>query len=152
MRIVIYTDGAARGNPGRSASGYFIFDADHRLLFKEALYDGIKTNNFAEYYAVISALEKVAELYGYDNEIELFSDSKLVVNQLNGLYKTKTDHIKALNSQAMTLSKRFKRCAFSNVPRENEYISMVDKALNNLLDRISIKWSSQNGKFQKRIG
>jgi len=67
MDLYIYTDGASRGNPGKSASGYLILDSSNKPLLKEVFYNGRKTNNFAEYMAIIAALEKVAKLYGYEN-------------------------------------------------------------------------------------
>ena len=136
MEFAIYTDGAARGNPGDSASGYYIFVND-RLIAKRIFYNGIKTNNNAEYIAVISALKKIAEEYGYSNGIKLFSDSELVVNQLKKNYKVKDEKLKEYNKEAMGLISKFDRCDFASVPRTNRYISMVDKDLNKLLDNIN---------------
>ncbi|MDE1825565.1 MAG: ribonuclease HI family protein [Candidatus Micrarchaeota archaeon] len=133
MRFHIYTDGAARGNPGESASGYVIFDRRKRLVARRFFYNGIATNNVAEYLAIVAALKKVSEEIG-ESEAIVVSDSELVVNQLKGNYKVKDSKLKPLYNQAIVLAKSLKKCEFANEPRENMYISMVDKALNELLD------------------
>jgi len=136
MELYIYTDGASRGNPGKSASGYLILDSSNKPLLKEVFYNGRKTNNFAEYMAIIAALEKVAKLYGYENNITLTSDSEVAVKQINGLYKVKEKHLKALNKKVVELAGKFKSCKFQNARRNNKYIAMVDKELNRFLDEM----------------
>ena len=136
-KVIIYTDGAARGNPGPSASGFRICDAKGRQIKGVAVYNGDKTNNFAEYNAVIRALEWCKE--NIENhkglEIRLFSDSELVVRQINGRYKVKTDALRPLNEKAKRLSQEFKYIVFDSVPREHSGIKKVDSALNALLDK-----------------
>jgi ribonuclease HI len=136
MNIYIYTDGASRGNPGKSASGYLILDSSNKPLIKEVFYNGRKTNNFAEYMAIIAALEKVAKLYGYENNVILTSDSEVAVKQINGLYKVKEKHLKELNKKVIELASKFKSCKFQNAKRENKYIAMVDRELNRFLDKM----------------
>ncbi|MGB9732677.1 MAG: ribonuclease HI family protein [Candidatus Micrarchaeia archaeon] len=136
MKFYVYTDGASRGNPGSSASGYIILDSSGKIISKEVFYNGVETNNFAEYMAIVHALEKIAKVYGYENEVELTSDSELAIKQINGLYKVKNKRLKALNQKVVELSKKFKKCSFTNARRENKYISIVDRELNKLLDRI----------------
>ena len=137
MDLYIYTDGASRGNPGKSASGYLILDSSNKPLLKEVFYNGRKTNNFAEYIAIIAALEKVAKMYGYENNLILTSDSELVVKQINGLYKVKERVLKKLNKRVIELAGKFKSCRFQNAKRENKYIAIVDKELNRFLDEIN---------------
>lgn len=134
--IYIYTDGASRSNPGESASGYQILDEEHNLLFKYSFYNGIKTNNEAEYLAIIAALERAAAEFGYGIEIHLYSDSQLVVRQLNGSYKVKDRGLKELHKKASEVARKFSICKLENVSREDRYISMVDKGLNLLLDEL----------------
>ncbi len=136
MKFYVYTDGAARGNPGKSASGFRVLDVKRRVVLKKSFYNGIKTNNVAEYLAIIAALKILIEQYGSGNEIELFSDSELVVNQLNHNYKVKDKRLKELNKEATGIADKFLACTFRNVPRENENISEVDGRLNELLDSI----------------
>ncbi len=132
MKLYVYTDGASRGNPGESASGYLILDQTRKLLQKHVFYNGVCTNNVAEYNAVIVALKKSLGIGG--SEVTLVSDSKLVINQLAGNYKTKDRRLRALNTAARKLLDAFKKRELLNVPRENRYISMVDMELNRFLD------------------
>lgn len=134
--ITIYTDGAARGNPGPSASGFKIY-GNGKLLHHAAVYNGIKTNNFAEYNAVVLALEWcLTRLHdAKEAKIELFSDSELVVRQINGHYRIKATQLLHLNDRARRLSKEFKSATFKNLPREHPGIVSVDRSLNDLLDR-----------------
>ncbi|MDE1855840.1 MAG: ribonuclease HI family protein [Candidatus Micrarchaeota archaeon] len=136
MKLFIYTDGAARGNPGPSASGYLILDKDKKTVAKFSFYNGERTNNSAEYLAIIAALKKAHGEYGNGAEIELYSDSELVVNQLNMNYKVRERKLKVLYEEASGLAKKFAACVFINVPRENVQISAVDRELNKLLDSI----------------
>lgn len=136
LKIIICTDGAARGNPGPSASGYTVTDTHGKLIDANSIYNGIKTNNYAEYNAVIQAFEWcISNLKEHDEiEIELFSDSELIVKQLTGKYKVKSKDLLHLNEKAKQLSTRFKSVKFNNIPREDERIGKVDSALNTLLD------------------
>jgi ribonuclease HI len=135
MILNIYTDGASRSNPGKSASGYIIFGENGELLLKKSFYNGIKTNNEAEYLAIVAALAAIEHEYGYNVRINLFSDSKLAINQLKGDFKIKSHSLKELHKEASTLLKKFESHSLINVPRENEHISEVDAALNRLLDK-----------------
>ena len=134
MTLYVYTDGASRGNPGESASGYLILDYKDRQLAKRVFYNGICTNNVAEYKAIIAALKKAAGLASEGEELVLHSDSELVVNQLAGNYKVKDAALKKLNAEAKSLLKNFSKRELLAVRRENRHISAVDKALNHFLD------------------
>jgi ribonuclease HI len=134
-KLVIFTDGAARGNPGPSASGYQVFE-NGKLIKKEAFYNGIATNNTAEYKAIVAALEWcVGNVSGArDTQITLNSDSELAVRQLNGDYKIKSPLLKTLHRKAKELASALKNVEFANLRRSNRYISAVDRSLNALLD------------------
>ncbi len=133
MDIKIYTDGASRNNPGESASGYLIINNNEEIL--ECFYNGIKTNNEAEYIAVILAMKKLISLKEEKNNLVFFSDSKLMVNQLCGRYKIKKPELIKLNETALSLSKKFQSCKFNSVLRTEKNIGRVDYALNMLLDK-----------------
>ncbi|MCL4379810.1 ribonuclease HI family protein [Candidatus Marsarchaeota archaeon] len=137
VRIVIYTDGAARGNPGPSASGYDIY-RDGAEATRGVKYNGMATNNFAEYNAVILALGWcIRNMKDHGKcDVELYSDSELVVKQLNGRYKVKSAAMKPLHFEAESLASRFGSIEFRNLPREDQHIKEVDARLNRLLDRI----------------
>jgi len=134
MKLYVYTDGASRGNPGESASGYLIFDAWHSLFEKEVFYNGVCTNNVAEYKAIIAALKRALKEHGVAVELVLHSDSQLVVNQLAGNYRIRDTKLQPLNREAKPLLKKFKSYELLSVRRENRYVSMVDKELNAFLD------------------
>ena len=136
-KIDIYTDGAARGNPGPSASGFMVL-ADGAIIHEESAYNGRATNNYAEYNAVILALEWCL---GNLNEAErmdmdLYSDSELTIKQLSGRYKVKSSALAPINGKALELVHKFHSVKLNNVPRENPNISRVDMKLNILLDNL----------------
>ena len=135
MTLYLYTDGASRGNPGESASGYLILDYRDRVLAKRVFYNGVCTNNVAEYKAIIAALKRAAGMANESEEIILHSDSELVVNQLGGHYKVKDAKLRVLNAQARSLLKKFNSYELLSVRRENRHVSAVDKELNRFLDR-----------------
>ncbi len=135
MIVNIYTDGASRSNPGKSASGYCVFDSDDNVLLQKAFYNGIKTNNVAEYLAIIAALDAVLHEYGTDLEVNLYSDSKLAINQLKGEFKIKNPDMKKLNMEATALLMKFETYSLFNVSREHAHIAEVDASLNTLLDK-----------------
>ncbi|MGC8670085.1 MAG: ribonuclease HI family protein [Candidatus Micrarchaeia archaeon] len=143
-KFTIYTDGAARGNPGASASGFIILK-EGKIISKNEIYNGIATNNYAEYNAILNALEWCkANIKGADSpKLEVYSDSELVVKQLNGEYKVKDQKLKSLNAKVKTLSEEFAEVQFHNVRRENPWISAVDKSINKFLDEIVEKNNSK---------
>ena len=133
MEILIYTDGASRGNPGPSASGYEIFAGAKQI--SHAFFNGAKTNNEAEYIAIIAALKRVGEEFGYANTVSVHSDSELVIRQLSGKYKVKSSQLSTLHSEALSLLCKFAGYKLTNLRREHVRIASVDKALNVLLDQ-----------------
>ncbi len=135
--IKIYTDGAARGNPGASASGFSVFDGD-KLLYKHSEYNGKTTNNYAEYRAVLLALIWCGFNLedSHDRTISLYSDSELVIKQLKGEYRTKSESLMLIATEVRKLARKFKAVRFNNLRREDRNISAVDKGLNALLDKM----------------
>ena len=135
--ITIYTDGASRGNPGISLSGYIVFK-NSILINSDIIKNGIATNNFAEHNAIYHALKWCSENMEDSNkyDIILYSDSQLAINQLNGRYKIKDVKLMELCTKTMSLFNRFKSLKFINVRRSDSNISKVDSMLNEYLDRI----------------
>ena len=127
--IKIYTDGAARGNPGPAAAGYVIFKGT-TLIKKGTKYIGRSTNNIAEYTAVISALRVAPK----NKEVLLCSDSRLVVKQITGEFKVKKPHLKKLYAKAKLLSSKLK-VKFKWVNRDTPGIVIVDTLINKELDK-----------------
>jgi len=132
--ITIYTDGASRGNPGNSAWAYLILGTGGQDLSKQAGYIGKATNNQVEYFAVIRALQKTIEIT--DRRIKHFSDSQLIVNQLNGNWKVKNRELSRLFRRVRKLEKHFTSVSHTHVPRSHKFLSQVDRLCNNRLDEI----------------
>ncbi len=130
MRCRIYTDGASRGNPGRAAWAYLIL-RDGREVWADCGYMGRATNNTAEYRAVIHALEKAAELGC--TEVEVFSDSQLVVRQLTGRYAVRKEHLRKLHSRVLKLAESFRRVSFREVRRSDRYVKRCDAMCSEVL-------------------
>jgi ribonuclease HI len=127
----LYTDGGSRGNPGESACAYVICSMDDTVVEKSGYYLGMATNNQAEYYGMKRGLERVREL-GID-KVTLFSDSQLVVNQMNGFYKVKNQELAPLNEELQALAKSFEKISFVYVPREMN--KTADTEVNRILDQ-----------------
>lgn len=129
-KLIIHTDGGVRGNPGPAAIGVVVGEKS----YGEAI--GNTTNNIAEYKAVIFGLKKAKSLLGgkkaEGTEIEVRSDSELIVSQMNGRYKIKEDSLKPLFIDVWNLKQDFKSVAFIHIPREKN--READKLVNQALD------------------
>lgn len=144
MKLIIYTDGGSRGNPGPAALGAVIYQrppGDNDSMERVQQYGeylGEKTNNEAEYQAVIFALKKVKQLFGKDKtkeiQIEFRSDSELVVKQLSGEYKLKDSKVKEFFLEIWNLKIAYKSVIFNHIPREEnkEADGLVNKALDSI--------------------
>jgi ribonuclease HI len=117
VRFRASIDGAARGNPGPAGAGVYVeAERDRPVLeFYEPL--GRTTNNVAEYRALLLALER-AEEAGAD-EVEIRSDSRLLVEQMRGNFKIRAEHLKPLLSESVLRAKRFRSFSITHIPREN---------------------------------
>ncbi|MGE5552462.1 MAG: ribonuclease HI family protein [Betaproteobacteria bacterium] len=129
--IIIYTDGAARGNPGPAGIGYLIYDAEGNVLAQEAAYLGETTNNVAEYTALLRALERALELSA--GPARVYSDSELMVRQLNGQYQVRQPHLIPLYQRARQLLAQFTLVSVDHVPREEN--KEADRLSNEGIDR-----------------
>lgn len=142
-KILIYTDGGARGNPGPAAVGVIITDnfqptTDKKKIQKFSKYIGKTTNNVAEYEAVIFALNKVKEIYLQTGNLilEVRMDSELVVRQLKGEYRVKNEELGRLYDSVQIFLDDFKRVDFVHIPRgENKE---ADRLVNQVLDKLEI--------------
>jgi len=135
MRLEVYSDGGSRGNPGDSAIAFKIVRENGRLLKRYSKCLGIRTNNQAEYEALISALKSASKLTDQKVTCHCYLDSELVVKQLNGEYKVKDPELKTLWFKVQELKQKFKRITFTNVSRTNPHIEEVDRLVNEALDR-----------------
>ena len=129
-KLKIYTDGGARGNPGPAGIGIVFYGEKNRLIEKYSQAIGDQTNNQAEYKAVIFALKKAKKLK-FKN-VECFSDSELIVNQLSHKYKIKDEKLQPLFIQVWNLMIDFDKISFHHIPREQN--KEADKLVNEALD------------------
>ena len=130
-KLIIYTDGGARGNPGPAGIGAVILDDKKNLIAEISEYIGETTNNQAEYRAVVAAIKKAKELGAM--EIQFYLDSQLVVEQLNGNYKVKNKGLQPLFVSVYNDSLNFKKVAYNHIPREQN--KEADKLANMAMDR-----------------
>lgn len=129
-KLIIYTDGGARGNPGPAAIGAVIYDEQRQVVAEISEYIGETTNNQAEYRAVIAAIAKAKELGA--SELDFFLDSLLVVEQLNGNYKVKNKDLAPLFVQIYNAGLGFRKVRYAHVRREQN--KEADKLVNQALD------------------
>lgn len=135
-KIIIYTDGGSRGNPGPAALGVLICDEKGQVVKKYSEFLGEATNNEAEYEAAIFGLKKVKALFG-KNKIkemvfEVRSDSELLVNQVNGTYKIIEPKIGELFLKIWNLKIDFGKLEFISIGREKN--KEADRLVNQALD------------------
>ena len=130
--VVVYTDGASRGNPGPASIGVHIEDFSGITVFDHWEHVGLQTNNFAEYTAVIRGLQICAEQFV--DEVTVKSDSEFMIRQLTGAYKVKSETIKPLFNQAKTLITKFKSVNLVHVRRE--FNKIADELANRALDEL----------------
>jgi probable phosphoglycerate mutase len=136
MEVNIYTDGGARGNPGVSGYGLVIYGEDNAILYQEAKYLGIKTNNEAEYMGLIGALEWLKN--NKDelniNKLNFHSDSQLLVRQIQGRYKVKAPNLMPLFIKVQQLLNQIALpYHFTDVRRE--FNKLADQLANQAMDR-----------------
>ena len=132
---MVFSDGGARGNPGPAAAAFLVLSENGQVLAANSRYLGLRTNNQAEYEALIAALQFAATVNA--EEVICHLDSELVVKQLNGEYSVKNSELKKLWSKVQELSKRFNKASFISVPRTNIQIQKADALVNKALDEFS---------------
>jgi ribonuclease HI len=136
LQIYLYSDGGARGNPGPAAAAYLILSENGEIIKTDSHYLGRRTNNQAEYEALIAGLGEAAKIGA--QEIVCHLDSELVCKHLTGEYRVKNPDLLKLWKKAQELKRCFKQVKFVNVPRTNTQIQEVDKLVNLRLDETTI--------------
>jgi ribonuclease H / adenosylcobalamin/alpha-ribazole phosphatase len=132
VKARLSTDGGARGNPGPAAYGYVLETDDGTVLAAHGEAIGVATNNVAEYRALVAGLEKAREL-GVD-ELEVLSDSELLVRQMRGEYKVKNATLRELWDEAQHVARQFQSISFTAVRREHN--ELADRLVNEALDAL----------------
>ena len=137
MHFTIHADGGSRGNPGPAGAGAMIRDSLGNSVASVSQFLGIRTNNFAEYEAVILAFETLAKLLGAEKvsatDVVVKMDSELVVKQMKGIYKVKHPVMKRQYARLASLAATFKNVSFIHVPRAEN--SDADALANEAMDR-----------------
>jgi ribonuclease HI len=130
MKAKLSTDGGARGNPGPAAYGYVLETEDGTVLDARGETIGVATNNVAEYRGLVAGLAKAVEL-GIE-EVEVVSDSELLVKQMRGEYKVKNEALRELSFEAARLARQLKNVRYRAVRRAHN--ELADKLVNDALD------------------
>jgi ribonuclease HI len=148
--LALFGDGGSRGNPGKSASGFVIYDISNlnlnqanisadqiitsqaKVVHQEGVYLGITTNNVAEWNSAILGLEHIIKNFSECKNVKVFMDSDLVVKQIKGIYKIKQPHLIPLGAKIKQLQKHFQSFEISHIYRE--YNKLADKMVNECLD------------------
>ena len=136
-KIIIYTDGGSRGNPGPAGVGVVISTSQGKVLKEYSSDIGVRTNNEAEYEAIILALSKVKHLFGKEKtknlEIEVRTDSQLVARQLKGEYKLNEEKLFPLFIKIWNLKTELGKISFVEIPREKN--KEADRLANEAMDK-----------------
>ena len=115
-KVTLYVDGSCKGNPGEGGAGVVIKDEQERTVSNIKRYLGSVTNNIAEYQALILGLQEAKQLGS--QEVEIYLDSELVVNQINGVYRVRDHKLKTLEGEVRGLLRHFARWVIKHIPRE----------------------------------
>jgi ribonuclease HI len=128
---ILYSDGGSRGNPGPAAGGCVVYDENKKELDRVGNHYGIQTNNFAEYQGLIDGLTLALK---HDiTELDVYLDSNLIVEQMNGNWKVKHVNIKPLFEKAKSLEEKFQKVQFRHVLRHKNKVA--DAIVNETLDK-----------------
>jgi probable phosphoglycerate mutase len=130
VKARLYTDGGARGNPGPAAYGYVLEAEDGTVLAAEGEAIGVATNNVAEYRGLVAGLARAVELSV--PEVEVRSDSELLVKQMRGEYRVKNEALRALSLEAARLARQLDSVEYVHVMREQN--ELADRLVNEALD------------------
>jgi ribonuclease HI len=130
VKARLFTDGGARGNPGPAAYGFVLEAEDGTVLAAEGATIGIATNNVAEYSGLIAGLRRALELAV--PEVEVVSDSELMVKQLRGEYRVKNEALRALFVEATRLARQLSKVEYRHVRRAHN--ELADRLVNEALD------------------
>ena len=138
QKLTLYVDGASRGNPGECSIGAVAFNEEGDEILQVSEYIGEGTNNFAEYEALIRALNgllKIKSIQTGDSHLQIFSDSELMVLQIKGEYKVKHFQLREQHKTVSILLRAFAKFDIKHIKRElNEYAdSLANKALDERL-------------------
>jgi len=133
-KLLVFTDGASRGNPGKAAIAFLIC-SEESILERGAKFIGLATNNEAEYKAAIEALGQVRSKYS-NSDVVFHSDSKLLISQMKGEWKVKEKRLQELHVKAKSLASGLSSIKYRHVRRTHPMIKKADMMANHALDRL----------------
>lgn len=133
MKLIVYSDGGARGNPGPSAYAIVVCDIGRNVLYERSEFIGTATNNVAEYRGLIAGIAKAIDM-GAD-DAEFIMDSELVIKQMRGEYKVRSPSLYDLHHDARSLASGIGNVRFTHVKRADRMITHADALLNAEMDR-----------------
>ena len=131
LHLILYIDGASRGNPGRAGAGVWITNGEGKKMVEVSRYLGHKTNNQAEYWALLLGLKEARRLGG--ESIHIFTDSQLIEKQVKGIYRVKDINLRALHKTVIENSKMFLSFEIEFIPREQN--QEADRLANQAIQR-----------------
>ena len=131
LHLCIHIDGASKGNPGRAGAGIWITNSQGKTLLEMSRYLGHKTNNEAEYWALLLGVKEAKRLKG--EFLHIFTDSELIERQVKGLYRVKHQNLKALHEAVIQDLKEFPSAEIQSVPREQN--QKADRLANQAIQR-----------------
>jgi ribonuclease HI len=131
-KVITFTDGASRGNPGHAGIGVLLFDENNEKLLQDFQYIGECTNNEAEYRALLLALDRAYEIT--QDSVACFMDSELLVRQLNGRYAVKSEKLAKFYDEVKQRVNKFASVTFTHVPREHPQLQLADRLANKAID------------------
>jgi ribonuclease HI len=128
--VLLYTDGASRGNPGQAGAGIVLKAPDGSTVARGYRYLGHATNNEAEYQAVLIGLQQALKS-GF-HSVTIRADSELLVRQLKGEYRVKSPHLQVLHAEALSLLRQFTSWRAEHIPRAQN--AEADRLANKAID------------------
>ena len=131
-KVITFTDGASRGNPGPAGIGVLLFDEKGDKITQDFQFIGESTNNEAEVRALLLALDRAREITS--GEVQCFLDSELTVRQLNGQYQIRSEKLAKFQREVRDRMSRFASVTFTHVPREHPKLQLADKLANRAID------------------
>jgi len=145
LQLILYIDGASRGNPGSAGAGVWITNKEGKEILRMSRYLGHKTNNEAEYWALLLGLREAKRLGG--NSIRIFTDSELIERQVKGLYRVKNLNLKILHGTVIRNLQEFSSFEIESIPREQN--READRLANLAIQRRLIR---EEGREENRRG
>ena len=139
--MMIYIDGASRGNPGRAGAGIWITNREGRKISEVSRYLGRKTNNEAEYWALLLGLREAKRLGG--DTVRIFTDSELVERQIKGIYRVKDLNLKVLHKAVIENLETFSSFEIESIPREEN--KEADRLANQAIQKRVAKEKGKEG-------